>query len=164
MPTSMPRAAAAGSGFAVAAKPHKTSVSKAIESFLDIERFPPEARQHAPESLFELDLGLPAQQLPGSRDIGLADLRIIYGQRFEHDLAIRRSDLDNCLRELQKRKLLWISEVDGQVLTAVREQVYAADQIIYVTEAPSLGAVAEHGERLVLERLADEGRNRAPVV
>src|SRR6266498_1016783 len=150
MPTSIPRAAAAGSGFAVAAKPHKTSVSKAIESFLDIERFPPEARQHPPESLFELDLGLPAQQLPGSRDVGLADLRIVYGQRFEHDLAIRRCDMDNCLRKLQNRKLPWISEVYGQVLTAVREQVDAADQVVYVTKATSLGAVAEDGERLVL--------------
>src|SRR5205823_2253595 len=113
MPTSIPRAAAAGSGFAVAARQQRASVSKASEIFLDTERFLPQARQHPPEPLFELDLGLPSQQLPGSRDVGLTDLRIVDGKCFVHDFAIRRGNPDNCLRELEDRELAWISHVHG---------------------------------------------------
>ena len=40
----------------------------------------------------------------------------------------------------------------------------AADQVVDVTEAAGLRAVAEDGQRPVLERLAQEGRDRAPVV
>ena len=42
--------------------------------------------------------------------------------------------------------------------------VEAADQVVDVAEGAGLRAVAEDGQRLVLERLADEGRDRAPVV
>ena len=40
----------------------------------------------------------------------------------------------------------------------------ARDQVVDEAEAPRLGAVAVHGERLALERLAEEGRDRAAVV
>ena len=40
----------------------------------------------------------------------------------------------------------------------------AVDQVGHVTEGARLGAVAEHGDRPVLERLAEEGRDRAAVV
>ena len=40
----------------------------------------------------------------------------------------------------------------------------AADLVVDVAEAARLAAVAEHGQRLVLQRLAQEGRDRAAVV
>jgi hypothetical protein len=90
MPTSIPRDAKAGSGFALAATADRTIAIRAMLSLLlDPKWLPSEARQHSPKPLFQLDLGLPAQQLPGSRDVGLADLRIVDWQCFEHDFALR---------------------------------------------------------------------------
>src|SRR5919109_4567224 len=116
MPTSMPRAAAAGSGFAVAATPQRTTVTRAMLDFLNAKWLPPEARQHPPQPLLELHFRLPAQHLPGAGDLGLANLRIVHGQCLVDDLALRRCHSDDCLRELQNRKLVGVAQVDGQVL------------------------------------------------
>ena len=43
-------------------------------------------------------------------------------------------------------------------------RIEPADEIVDEAEAPRLRAVAEHGQRLLLERLADERRDRAAVV
>src|SRR3712207_7363403 len=65
-----------------------------------------------PQSFFQRDLRLPAQQLPGEGDVGLADLRIVDGQRLVDDLRARARDLDDALRseehtsELQSRQYL----------------------------------------------------------
>src|SRR5690348_6449808 len=110
MPTSIPRAAAALVGDTVAASAQRTIVIRAMLAFLNRKWLPPEARQHAPQPLLELDLGLPAQHLPGSGDVGLANLWIVYGQRLVDDLTLRRRDSDNCLRELENRKLVRVAE------------------------------------------------------
>ena len=57
-----------------------------------------------------------------------------------------------------------VPEIDRVVLAALGEQDEAADEVVHVTEAPRLRAVAVHGERFVRERLADEVRDRAAVV
>src|SRR5215813_3305229 len=132
--------------------------------FLNANWLPPEARQHSPEPLLELDFGFPAQHLPGSGDVGLADLWIVHGQRLVDDLALGRRDFDDCLRKLENRKLVRIAEVDGQVLVALGEKMQPADEIVHVTEAARLLALAENRDRRVLERLAHEGRDRAAVV
>src|SRR6266516_6368302 len=155
----MPRAAAAWGGFAVAAKTQRTSVNRTMLSRLGTNGFPPEARQHAPEPLLALDFRLPAEQLPGPGDVGLTDLRVIDGKSFEHDFAFRRDELHKCLRELQNRKLLRVAEVHRQMLAALGEQMEPADQVVHVAEAAGLRAVAEDGDRLVLDRLTKEGRN-----
>ena len=91
-PTSIPRAAAAGLAFAPAATTHMASnramLIWAMLLRLNAKWFPPEARQHAPQPLLELDFRLPAQQLPGSRDVGLANLWIVDWKCFEHDFAL----------------------------------------------------------------------------
>src|SRR5512133_3377141 len=97
----MPREAAAGSGLTVAATAQRTTVNKAMLSLLDVKWLPPEARQHAPEPFLELNFGLPAQDLPCSGDVGLANLRIVDWQSREHDLACGRGHMDDCLREFQ---------------------------------------------------------------
>ena len=52
----------------------------------------------------------------------------------------------------------------GTCSLALGEQDEAADEVVDVAEAPGLRAVAEHGQRLARERLADEGRDRPAVV
>ena len=85
------------------------------------------------------------------------------GQRLEDDRAAAE-DLDHLLGELEQRELLRVADVDGQVLAALRERDQAADEVVDVAEAPRLRAVAEDGQRLLLERLAHERRDRAAVV
>src|ERR1051325_7495740 len=133
MPTSMPRAAPAGCALTVAARTQRTIVIRAMQIFLDPKWLPSEGGQHAPQSLFELDLRLPAQHLPGSGDVGLANLRIVDGQRLVDDLALRRRDPDNSLRELENRELVRVAEVDRQVLVALGEQGGPTDQGGHVT-------------------------------
>src|SRR4051795_6095377 len=114
----MPRAAPAGCDRTVPASTQRTIVIRAMQIFLDPKWLLSEARQHPPQPLLELNLRLPAQHLPGSGDVRLANLRIVDGQRLVDDLALRRGDVDNCLRELQNRELVRIAEVDRQVLVA----------------------------------------------
>jgi hypothetical protein len=94
----------------------------------------------------------------------LADLRIVHGQRLEDDLALRPGHLQHRLGELENRELARVAEVDRVVLFARRKRIEAADHVVDVAEAPRLGAVAEDRQRLVLERLAHERRDRAAVV
>src|SRR4051794_3223806 len=119
IPTNMPRAALASLGLAVAARPQRTIVIRAMQIRLDPKWLPSEARQHPPEPLFELDFRLPAEHLPGSGDVGLANLRIVHGQGLVDDLTLRRCDPDNCLCELENRKLPRVADVDRQVLAAL---------------------------------------------
>src|SRR4051794_5526775 len=115
----MPRAAPADCGLAVAASTQRMIVIRAMQILLDPKWLPSKARQHAPEPFFELDFRLPAQHLPGSGDVWLANLRIVDRQRLVDDFALRRRDSDNCLRKLENRKLMRVAEVDGQVLVAL---------------------------------------------
>src|SRR3954462_14501842 len=105
----MPRAAPAGCDRTVPAGTQRTTVIRAMQIFLDPKWLLSEARQHAPQPLLELDLRLPAQHLPGSGGVGVANLRIVDGQPLVDDLALRRRDVDNCLRELQNRKLVRVA-------------------------------------------------------
>src|SRR6266542_4355568 len=164
MPTSMPRAAAAGCGLAEVTRAQRTIISRAMQIRLNTKWFPPETRQQAPQPLLELDFRFPAQELPGFGDVGLANLWIVDWKCFEHDFALRRGKSDNCLREFQDRKLLRVAEVHRQMLAAGGKQLEPANEVVHVTEAARLRAVAEDRDRLVLERLAREGRDRAAVV
>src|SRR3954463_9009605 len=148
----MPRAAPAGCDRTVPASTQRTIVIRAMQIFLDPKWLLSEARQHAPQPLLELELRLPAQHLPGSGDVGLANLRVVDRQRLVDDLALRRRDVDNCFREVENRKLVRVAEVDREVLVALGEQLEAADQVVDVTEAPRLLALAEDRDRRVLER------------
>src|SRR5437763_6243852 len=114
-----------------------------MRALLNPNWLPSEARQHAPEPLFQIDLGLPAEELLGSRDVRLANLRIVDWQCFVDDLALRRRDSDDCLRKFENRKLVRVAEVDRQVLLALGEEVQTPDQVVDVAEAPCLRAVAE---------------------
>src|SRR6185369_3091727 len=120
--------------------------------------------EEALEALVQLDLGLPAQHLLGARDVGLTHLRVVDGQRLEDDLRLRACYTDDRLGELEQRHLMRVPDVDREVLTARSEEVEPADLVVHVAKGAGLRAVAEDGQRLVLERLADERRDCAPVV
>src|SRR5215210_5568037 len=134
----MPRAEPAGCGLADAARTQRPIANRAMLALLNAKWLPPETRQQAPQPLLELDGRLPAQQLPGSGDVGLANLGIVDGECLVDDLALRRGHSDDCLRKLQNRELLGVADVDREMLTALGEQVQTADQVVDVTEAPRL--------------------------
>ena len=73
-------------------------------------------------------------------------------------------DADDHLGQLQDRELGRVAEVHRLVVVAVDQAQEALDQVGHEAERARLAPVAEDRERLVLERLADEGRDRAPVV
>src|SRR5205814_10397565 len=104
------------------------------------------------------------QQLPGACDVRLTNLRVVDRKGLEDDLARCARRFDDFLRELDKGVLDWIPDVHGQMLAAPRESHEPADEVVRVATAARLRAVAEHGERLVRERLPQERRNRTPVV
>src|SRR4029450_3345214 len=131
---------------------------------LNTHWLPSEAGHDPAQALLELDLGLPAENLRCARDVRLACLRVVDGQGLEDDLASRPSHADDGFRELQDRKLVRVPEIGWQVLLAHRQEIHPVDQVVHVTETAGLGAVAENGQRLVIERLAHERRNRASVV
>src|SRR3954453_14484050 len=157
-------AVAAPSGTSVIAR--ATATTSDERRSLDTKRFrlSSERVEQAAKSLLEAYLGLPPQYLARPRDVGLAHLGVVDRQRLEDDLAGSARRLDHGLGQLQQRHLLRVADVDRQVLLAFSQRDQSADQVVDVTEAPRLGAVAEHREGLALERLADERRDRAPVV
>ena len=57
-----------------------------------------------------------------------------------------------------------LPRLTGRCTSDSASSIEPADQVVDVAEAPRLAAVAEHGHRLVLERLAQEGRDRPAVV
>ena len=63
-----------------------------------------------------------------------------------------------------RRHLGRVADVDGKMLARLCQQDQPTDEVVDETEAPRLGAVAEHGQRLLLERLANEGRDGTAVV
>src|SRR3954452_5737282 len=147
------------------ARPAAASRTVAIRAMrLDTQRLPLIRLQQPPQPLFEGNLRLPAQQLARPRDVGLAHLGVVDRQRLEHDLARGAGRLEHLLCELEEGVFRGIADVHRQMLTALREQHESTDQIVDVTETARLRTVAEHRQRLVRERLADERRNSATVV
>src|SRR5262245_48048256 len=72
----------------------------------------PEVDERLAQPLLERHLGLPAQDLPGACDVGLADLRIVHGQGLLHDPAPRTRETDDLLGELPDRHLVGVADVD----------------------------------------------------
>ena len=71
---------------------------------------------------------------------------------------------DDPLRELEESHLLRVADVDGVVDVGLHQAPDALDEVRHVLEGPGLGAVAVDRDRLAAKRLADEVRDRPPVV
>src|SRR6187200_3193053 len=141
-----------------------TARATATAAALRTRRVSLERPQSAAQPLVQLDLRLPAEDLARARDVRLAHLRVVDRQRLVEDLARRAGRREDRLRELEDRVLARVADVHRQVLAGLGEQGEAANQVVDVTEAARLGAVPVDGERLLGERLAQEVRDRAPVV
>src|SRR5918912_1101842 len=154
MPTGMWRLAPA----AGTASPATAATAAAASAMrLHTYRLPTERLEHPAQTLVELDLGLPAEDLLRAGDVGLAHMRVVDRQGLVDDLALRAGDAQHLLGELVERELARVAEVHRQVLARLGEQDEAADQVVDVAEAPRLRPVAEDGDRLPLERLPHEG-------
>src|SRR5947207_10804422 len=59
-------------------------------SLLDMDSFslPFLRGQQSAQALFQWNFRFPAEDLPGARDVGLAHLRVVDREGFEHDLAL----------------------------------------------------------------------------
>src|SRR5262245_32609051 len=152
----MNRDADAGATAASAASAATRSTAASASGVLRNRRVLSQGRDRAAQPVLEIDLGLPAEELLRSRDLRLADLRVVDRQRLEDDLARRAGHSKDRLRQLEQGFLVGIAEVDRQVLARLGEQYEAADQVVDVAEAARLRPVAEDGERLLRERLTQE--------
>src|SRR4051794_11441835 len=113
MPTRMYREPCASCVVAASSAVAQTAARSAIRVTSDGDRFPPERLQPAPQPFLEVDLGVPAEDLPGARDVGPAHLRIVGGKRLEDELAARAGDADHGLRQLEHRHLvIRVAQVD----------------------------------------------------
>src|SRR3954453_18298631 len=71
------------------------AAARAPTNRLYTRRFPPQRRQPAAQAFFEIDLGLPAEHVARTCDVGPTHLRIvgeIVRRRLERDLARRACD------------------------------------------------------------------------
>src|SRR4051794_15704858 len=165
MPTRMYREPSAGLAVAAATSAAATASMTPHLAISGLDRFLAERAQPAPETLFEVDLRRPTQNLTGTRDVRAADLRIVDGKRLEDDVARRPADANHRLGQLEHRHLVvGVADVHGQVLVARHQGVEAPDQVVDVTERAGLGAVAVDGQRLAGDRLVQELHRRPPVV
>src|SRR5207248_2116234 len=117
------------------------TTANAATTALHTDGLPAEGREHPSEPLLQLDLRLPAEHLPRTRDVGLAHLRIVDRERLVDDLARRAGDAKHRRGELVQRELARVADVHRQVLVALRQEDEPADQVVDVAEAPRLRPV-----------------------
>src|SRR4051794_40485570 len=96
-----------------ACQKYRTFPARQISDARADERFGAGLLDGAPQPLAQVDLRRPPQQLAREADVGLADLRIVGGQRLVDDLRPRPGDLDHRLGELQQRELVRVADVHG---------------------------------------------------
>jgi hypothetical protein len=116
------------------------------------------------KTLAQRHLRRPAEQLLSQRDVRPALLGIVDRQRLVHDLRARSRQLLHGLRQFEQRELIGIADVHRVVMPGLRQRDDAADEVADVAERARLAAIAEHRQRSVRERLAQERRDRAAVV
>ena len=116
------------------------------------------------QAVHQVDLRLPAEDLAGLGDVGLAHLGVVLGQLQEGELRARAGQLEHGLGELQDRHLAGVADVRRQGLVGLQQPVDAVHQVRHVAEGARLAAVAEDGQGLAAQGLAHEGRQGAPVV
>src|SRR5712691_5004788 len=107
-----------------------SAVAARTPNRLHTDGLPPERSDHPPQPLLELHLGLPAEDLLRTSDVGLPLLRVVDRQGLEDDLALRAGHLEHGLGELEQRELVRVAEVHRQILAALREQDEAFDQVV----------------------------------
>jgi hypothetical protein len=72
--------------------------------------------------------------------------------------------VDDRLGQLEQRELVRVADVHRLVLAGLGQGDDAPDEVVHIAEGARLAALAEHRDRPVGERLAQEGGDRAAVV
>src|SRR5262245_47183869 len=67
------------------------------------------------QTVMPVNVGFPAEQLAGPGDVGLANFRVILGQRFEHELRSAAGVGKDLAGEFEDRNLVRVAEVDRLV-------------------------------------------------
>ena len=98
-----------------------------------------------------------------ARDVRLADLRIVLGERALDQRRRGLRQLAHHLGELAHRVLVGVADVARIAVALHEELVDPLDLVRHVAEAARLRAVAVERDRLVAQRLHDEVRHDAPV-
>src|SRR5690606_31736500 len=106
----------------------------------------------------------PAESLAGQRNVRLPNLWIVLRQRLEDDLALAAGELDDLPREVENRDLVGVYDVDGVGHIAEEQAIDALHRIVDVLEGSRLIALAVDGERLAMQRLIHESRQRPAIV
>src|SRR5207237_5255766 len=71
--------------------------------------YEPEVFDRFDQPFAAVDAGLPVQQLAGAGDVGAADLRVVFGQRLEDDLAGGPGQFLDLSREFFHRPLVRVA-------------------------------------------------------
>ena len=110
------------------------------------------------ETFVEGDFGLPAEFALGDGDVGAAHLRVVAGQRAEHNLALATNLLDDLLGELEHRELTRVAEVDGarEVIVGRHHAQHTLDEVADILEGTRLLTVAVDGEVFAAQGLHHE--------
>ena len=81
--------------------------------------------------------------------------------------GLRTRGTNDFLGKLEHREFVRIADVRGEMRfwsVTVHQTVNAFEQVGAITECTRLSSVAENGQRLSAEGLADEGRHDSPIV
>ena len=145
-------------------KIHQEQLLQLLVAKISWLNFSSKIRNRVRESIRQLHFRFPFQKFFSLGDVGFALLRIVLRQRLENNFALRFGRADDFFRELDHRHFRRIANVHGQVVVAHHQPIDAFNQIGAVTKTARLRAFAEHRDRFVFQRLADERRDDAAVV
>ncbi len=123
--------------------------------------------QRAPQAVFERHLWLPPELGAGSGDVGPSARRVLEPRaedRFVAHVLDRRGrprEVDDRPSEVVERGLDVRADVEHSTerVGRPRREQRAPHRVSDIGEAPSLAAIAVHGQRLPCERLAEEPRH-----
>src|SRR5215470_15373851 len=111
-----------------------------------------EPRDRRPQPLLQGYARLPAEQRPRPRDVRPTLLRVVLGQRtYRADLSAAPRHPAYHFRQLDERELVRVPQVDGQAVASLPQREEPVDEVVHVTEASRLLAVAMHGEVLAAD-------------
>jgi hypothetical protein len=118
------------------------------------------------QTIFEGDLGFPAEELLDTGDVRASLHGIILRQWPSNDFGLGAGQPDGGLGQFAHGNFVWIADVERScdALVGVHQADETIDQVIDVAECSGLPAVAVEGDLVALQCLDDEVRNDAPVV
>ena len=116
--------------------PAKTPACGISPSLLSLPR--PEILDGSGEAFLEGHLGFPAEEIARLRDVGSANLRIIDGEFFMHDLGPAVGEAQDGFGKLEDGQFGGVANVNGFMLVGLHETVNAVDEIRHLAETAGL--------------------------